>query len=94
MELKGEGYIRTDLTDELHEKFNFRTDTQIVGSTKMKKIINQTKKQKKHALFGALSKPRVPCFAKVLTVFSFLNFQRQDYISIIHIVKEYYRVML
>ncbi|NLY82847.1 MAG: transposase, partial [Clostridiales bacterium] len=48
MELKGEGYIptyiRTDLTDELHEKFNFRTDTQIVGSTKMKKIINQTKK--------------------------------------------------
>ena len=45
MELKGEGYIptyiRTDLTDELHEKFNFRTDTQIVGPTKMKKIINQ-----------------------------------------------------
>ncbi|NLY82790.1 MAG: transposase, partial [Clostridiales bacterium] len=48
MELKGEGYIptyiRTDLTDGLHEKFNFRTDTQIVGSTKMKKIIKQTKK--------------------------------------------------
>ena len=50
MELKGEGYIptyiRTDLTDELHEKFNFRTDTQIVGSTKMKKIIKQTKSRK------------------------------------------------
>jgi transposase len=48
MELKGEGYIpnyiRTDLTDDLHEKFNFRTDTQIVGSSKMKKIIKQTKK--------------------------------------------------
>jgi transposase len=48
MELKGDGYIpvytRTDLTDDLHEKFDFRTDTQIVSSKKMKKIIKQTKK--------------------------------------------------
>jgi transposase len=48
MELKGEGYIpayiRTDMTDELHKKFNFRTDTQIVSSAKMKKILKQTKK--------------------------------------------------
>ena len=55
MELKGEGYvptyIRTDLTDELHEKFNFRTDTQIVDTNKMKKIIKQTKKQKKVRTF-------------------------------------------
>jgi hypothetical protein len=55
MELKGEGYvptyIRTDLTDELHEKFNFRTDTQIIGTNKMKKIIKQTKKQKKVRTF-------------------------------------------
>lgn len=47
MELKGEGYIpaytRTDITDELHEKFNFRTDTQIVSATTMKKIFKQTK---------------------------------------------------
>jgi len=48
MELKGEGYIpayiRTDMTDELHKKFNFRTDTQIVSAAKMKKILKQTKK--------------------------------------------------
>ena len=48
MELKGEGYIpaytRTDMTDELHKKFNFRTDTQIVSAAKMKKIFKQTKK--------------------------------------------------
>ncbi len=46
--IRGEGYIpiykRTDLTDKLHEKFKFRTDTQIVGTKKMKKIIKQTKK--------------------------------------------------
>ena len=48
MEIKGEGYIpayiRTDITDELHEKFNFRTDTQIVSNKIMKKILKQTKK--------------------------------------------------
>lgn len=48
MELKGEGYIpaytRTDITDELHEQFEFRTDTQIVITSKMKKIVKQTKK--------------------------------------------------
>lgn len=48
MELKGEGYIptytRTDITDDLHEKFDFRTDTQIVSSATMKKIFKQTKK--------------------------------------------------
>lgn len=47
MQLKGEGYIptyiRTDLTDELHEKFNFRTDTQIVSNKNMKKILKTTK---------------------------------------------------
>jgi transposase len=48
MELKGDGYIplykRTDITDDLHEKFNFRTDTQIVEASTMKKILKQTKK--------------------------------------------------
>jgi len=48
MELKGDGYVplykRTDITDALHEKFNFRTDTQIVDSSTMKKILKQTKK--------------------------------------------------
>lgn len=48
LELKGEGYIpaytRTDLTDELHEKFNFRTDIEIVTEKNMKKIIKDTKK--------------------------------------------------
>ncbi len=45
--LKGEGYIptytRTDLTDALHEKFNFRTDYQIVDTKNMKNILKITK---------------------------------------------------
>jgi transposase len=49
-EIKGEGYIptytRTDFTDELHEKFGFRTDYQIVKTQQMKKIFKHTKKQK------------------------------------------------
>jgi transposase len=48
MELKGDGYVplytRTDLTDDLHETFGFRTDTQIVEQKKMKNIIKQTKR--------------------------------------------------
>ena len=42
-----EGYIpaytRTDLTDVLHEKFNFRTDYEIVNMTTIKKIFKETK---------------------------------------------------
>jgi transposase len=47
-EVLGEGFIpsytRTDLTDDLHETFDFRTDTQIVTTTKMKRIFKTTKK--------------------------------------------------
>lgn len=43
-----EGYIpsytRTDITDLLHEKFNFRTDYEIVKNTNMKKILRNIKK--------------------------------------------------
>ena len=43
-----EGYIplytRTDLTDELHEKFQFRTDYEITTEKKMKKILKDIKK--------------------------------------------------
>lgn len=46
-ELKGEGYIptytRTDLTDDLHEAFGFKTDFQIVPTKQMKKIFKETK---------------------------------------------------
>ena len=46
-EIKGEGYeplyTRTDFTDALHEAFSFRTDYQIVTTSKMKKIIKDTK---------------------------------------------------
>lgn len=49
-EYKGEGYVptytRTDLTDKLHEVFNFRTDTEIVTINKMKKILKDIKKHK------------------------------------------------
>ena len=44
----GDGYIpaytRTDLTDSLHETFNFRTDYQIISQRNMKKICTKTKK--------------------------------------------------
>ena len=43
----GDGYIptytRTDLTDDLHEKFNFRADYEIVSDKKMKKICKDSK---------------------------------------------------
>lgn len=37
-------YTRTDLTDLLHKKFNFRTDYEIISEKNMKKIFKQTKK--------------------------------------------------
>jgi len=37
-------YIRTDLTDDLHEKFSFRTDYEIIKEKKLKKICKETKK--------------------------------------------------
>ena len=37
-------YIRTDLTDALHEKFGFRTDFEVMNIKKYIKIFNQTKK--------------------------------------------------
>jgi len=47
-DVKGEGYVptytRNDLTDSLHETFNFRTDYQIVNANNMKKILKETKK--------------------------------------------------
>ena len=51
MEVKLEGndtytpnYIRTDLTDDLHKKFGFRTDFQAMNIKNFKKIFKQTKK--------------------------------------------------
>ena len=37
-------YMRTDLTDDLHDKFGFRTDFEIISFNNFKKIFNQTKK--------------------------------------------------
>lgn len=37
-------YIRTDLTDDLHDKFGFRTDFEVLSEKKFKKIFKQTKK--------------------------------------------------
>ena len=46
--IPGDGYMsnytRTDLTDELHEKAGFRTDTEIVTNQKMRQIIRDIKK--------------------------------------------------
>ena len=36
-------YIRTDLTDDLHDKFGFRTDFESIDIKKIKKIFKQTK---------------------------------------------------
>lgn len=45
--IPGEGYrpnyTRTDLTDALHEKAGFRTDTQIVTNQKIKQILKMVK---------------------------------------------------
>ena len=37
-------YIRTDLTDTLHDKFGFRTDFEVLNVKKLEKIFKQTKK--------------------------------------------------
>ena len=36
-------YSRTDLTDNLHEKFGFRTDNEITTTTSIKKILKNSK---------------------------------------------------
>ena len=47
MESIGNGYIptytRTDLTDDLHDKFGFRTDYQIITNSSLKKIFKKIK---------------------------------------------------
>ena len=49
LEVEAHGYIptytRTELTDELHELFGFRTDTQIIKKAKMRNIIKNSKKK-------------------------------------------------
>ena len=37
-------YIRTDLTDDLHNKFCFRTDYEAIEEKNLKKIFKQIKK--------------------------------------------------
>ena len=37
-------YTRTEITDALHEKFDFRTDTEVITEKNMKKIIRNSKK--------------------------------------------------
>ncbi|MCI9246929.1 MAG: transposase [Clostridia bacterium] len=37
-------YQRTDLTDDLHKKFDFRTDTEIVSEAIIKKLFDKQKK--------------------------------------------------
>lgn len=49
LQIKGEGYIptymRSDLTDALHDTFDFRTDKEINKDREIKKIIKYTKKR-------------------------------------------------
>lgn len=50
-EMLGEGYVptytRTDLTDDLHESFGFRTDYDFIPKETMKKIISISRKREK-----------------------------------------------
>ena len=39
------GYMRTDLTDALHDIFGFRTDTEFISGKNMKKIVKDSKRQ-------------------------------------------------
>lgn len=52
-EMLGEGYVpiytRTNLTDDLHEAFGFRTDYQILTKATMKKIKADSKKRRMYA---------------------------------------------
>ena len=52
-EVLGEGYLpnymRTDITDALHDAFGFRTDYNIIPSKHMKKIIKESKTRIRHA---------------------------------------------
>lgn len=47
LKIKGEGYIpvyeRNEWTDQLHEKFGFRTDYEIISTEQMKKILKKVK---------------------------------------------------
>lgn len=51
-EIPGKGYIpaytRTDITDDLHEAFGFRTDYSIISPKRMKEILKESKKVRKH----------------------------------------------
>ena len=42
-EVYSPNYIRTDLTDDLHNKFGFRTDYEVIKEKNLKKICKQTK---------------------------------------------------
>lgn len=52
-EVLGEGYLpnymRTDITDALHDAFGFRTDYNIIPSKQMKKIVKESKTRIRHA---------------------------------------------
>ena len=41
--IDGYGYTRTQLTDDLHETFGFRTDIEIIKKAKMRNIISKSK---------------------------------------------------
>ncbi len=42
-EIYSPNYVRTDLTDDLHEKFDFRTDFEAINLKNLKQIFKQTK---------------------------------------------------
>lgn len=80
----GEGYIpaytRTDITEALHNAFGFRTDYQITSQKNMRKILNQTKKNKNSHIHFDKESLTNSAFMLVVRLLLFLNCQRLDYI--------------
>jgi len=62
LKVNGQGYIpeykRTKITDHLHKEFEFCTDTEIVPTGTMRKIIFETKKIESHTT--PINKAKMP----------------------------------
>ena len=79
----GEGYIptyiRTDVTDALHEVFGFRTDYEIVSQKEMRKIFQTTKSEKRYSKIPLLKNARILDSSRKSGIYIFSNCQRREY---------------
>lgn len=94
MRLEGQGFIpaytRTDLTNELHETFGFRTDYEILTPSAMRKICSDTEKQKKRTIVNMKKVLETRIYTGLKGLFYFFNCQKQDYILQYTIIQKRY----